>query len=1048
MAMGDAPRHLLPSPMSDVGEGPARTTSTHSAVSSASGAARPLPDASTPDPAAFIAAAGSADAAVQKLLVERNQAASHNAQLWRLMEKQRAMILGLNRDLEAALRDKERYRQRLKQSIANASANAQPPDSHNPLSPGPSPSPDPANAAIAPFPADLIAPPISPPESGSKAVRKGPPAPLQLSVPPKEGEPSDEEHDPSSAEMAQRGRRRTREDDKREPDGASNPPDERSEQSTAPSQPPSLPLPVQPPPSSLEPAALLRHRAKSDVAGVQRCKTAPSVLSPGLPLSPRPVDKPPNSPKPRAPHKAVTALPGLPQSPRAARAPFPPLAPSTLRRTDVSPNPSGDSESKMSADEGSIYRGLASEQFPDLLLAPNALPSVEIKMSSPRMKPSRQSMVLSKQAEDGLVFTLGVYARSDGRQLWRVEKSVAALAQLDAQVKAACNFKERLPEKALFSGHAPTRIDLRRAAVDRYLDRMLDSLQSDSAARVVCKFLSTDAIGADVPVCGRDADSRPDSPAPRPRLQHEGYLTKRGKNFGGWKARYFVLEGPNLRYYDAPGGAPLGIIRLTKAQIGKQQAPYNGQQEEEDNEFRHAFLVLEPKRKDSSSLVRHVLCAESDEERDAWVEALLQCVVEAEEEPRNQRNLAPVRQEPPSKSPRLQKSLNDLQLPAPPHPDAMRTTNYVDTVPGDAPVHRSAGSPSPPPPETMTQISSPQKGQVIANASDWGVKQSTPQGLSKDKKRSMFAALRGRSSSDLAPGGSPTSPSVERMGSRTLFGAPLADAVSMAQPGDVTTDLPVVVYRCIEFLTIMNATSEEGIFRLSGSNNVIKALRERFNAEGDINLVADAHHYDIHAVASLLKLYLRELPASILTRELHMDFLACLEMSESDKMETMKALIDRLPRPNRALLQILSVFLLSIVNNAEVNKMNVRNVGIVFAPTLNVPAPLISAFVENQEALFGPNDVLFSPSSKNSSISGASGGSGGSSRRGVVSPAPPPETLRPSPAHSAIPTNTAMPSRETKSTWRESGMFFLNGSHQARGKSHLSKLNPGGGGNC
>lgn len=30
----------------------------------------------------------------------------------------------------------------------------------------------------------------------------------------------------------------------------------------------------------------------------------------------------------------------------------------------------------------------------------------------------------------------------------------------------------------------------------------------------------------------------------------EGYLTKRGKNFGGWKTRYFVLQGPVLEYFD------------------------------------------------------------------------------------------------------------------------------------------------------------------------------------------------------------------------------------------------------------------------------------------------------------------------------------------------------------------------------------------------------------------------------------------------------------------------------------------------------------------
>jgi hypothetical protein len=29
-----------------------------------------------------------------------------------------------------------------------------------------------------------------------------------------------------------------------------------------------------------------------------------------------------------------------------------------------------------------------------------------------------------------------------------------------------------------------------------------------------------------------------------------GYLMKRGKNFGGWKSRYFQIEGPVLEYYD------------------------------------------------------------------------------------------------------------------------------------------------------------------------------------------------------------------------------------------------------------------------------------------------------------------------------------------------------------------------------------------------------------------------------------------------------------------------------------------------------------------
>ncbi|KAG6356100.1 hypothetical protein INS49_015485 [Diaporthe citri] len=93
-----------------------------------------------------------------------------------------------------------------------------------------------------------------------------------------------------------------------------------------------------------------------------------------------------------------------------------------------------------------------------------------------------------------------------------------------------------------------------------------------------------------------------------------GYLAKRGKNFGAWKSRFYVVEGPQLEYYDAAGGAQLGSINLQGAQIGRQQPRV-------DTQYRHSLLILEPKK--GSSTIRHVLCAESDEERDLWLEALL-----------------------------------------------------------------------------------------------------------------------------------------------------------------------------------------------------------------------------------------------------------------------------------------------------------------------------------------------------------------------------------------------------------------------------------------
>lgn len=104
-------------------------------------------------------------------------------------------------------------------------------------------------------------------------------------------------------------------------------------------------------------------------------------------------------------------------------------------------------------------------------------------------------------------------------------------------------------------------------------------------------------------------------------------------------------------------------------------------------------------------------------------------------------------------------------------------------------------------------------------------------------------------------------------------------------------NIPSVVYRCIEYLEHMDAAKEEGIYRLSGSNSAIRMLKDKFNAgsclqrtqlngiEGDVDLVNSKDYHDVHAVAGLLKLYLRELPSTVLTRERHAEFLHIVGMS-------------------------------------------------------------------------------------------------------------------------------------------------------------------------
>ena len=67
---------------------------------------------------------------------------------------------------------------------------------------------------------------------------------------------------------------------------------------------------------------------------------------------------------------------------------------------------------------------------------------------------------------------------------------------------------------------------------------------------------------------------------------------------------------------------------------------------------------------------------------------------------------------------------------------------------------------------------------------------------------------------------------------------------------------------------------EEGIFRVNGNVRVIEKLKESFEKHGDADLESSE---DIFAVAGLLKLFLRELPESVIPESMTSKFVHCQE---------------------------------------------------------------------------------------------------------------------------------------------------------------------------
>ncbi|KAF9431339.1 hypothetical protein BGZ76_000437, partial [Entomortierella beljakovae] len=671
-----------------------------------------------------------------------------------------------------------------------------------------------------------------------------------------------------------------------------------------------------------------------------------------------------------------------------------------------------------------------------------------------------------------LTFTISIGQETAGEQddvtmphreeeeLWRVEKQYVDFLRI-TQSRNIVNSLPKLPDKSLFTTHAPSKVDARKVALEQYLQHITTLRIKDT--RDLLEFLSTNVV---------ERDRRKDE---RGLGWKEGYLTKRGKNFGGWKTRYFILRGPILEYFDSKDGHHLGSIVLLNAQIGRQQTPDRPQDPTADasdpNSYRHAFLILEPKKgqsvvdakKNPGNVIRHVLCAETDQERDGWVEALMLYVGRDSTEPPEPTGEQREKSNSGRRMPEIQKlgatPIKDLQsskgneklllnqdayerqqrsiptsqstpqlnsqgagivigrggsLPQSPTGPEERSSGERPSAEGPYPLNsrnnssqqtpqvlpRNPSSQSLPQEETYKLLPDNQSAVPFLTANDAAEKKSKTSRITtfwgkKNPKDESTALVPGQPGSQqgstnapaqdtsrlrnfLGKGnnntnGSASAPNLpgqvplQGAGSQNLapakqvFGVTLEQAIEQAQI-QVGYELPAVVYRCIEYLNAHNAKMEEGIYRLNGSAAVIKGLKERFNQEGDVTLLQEEDYYDIHAVAGLLKLFLRELPSSVLTRESHKDFLQVIELpNRIDRVEELTRLVATLPEANYTILRALTAHLIEIVDNADVNKMTARNVGIVFSPTLGIPAAVFSLLMSDFDQIFHTEDGRIMP---------------------------------------------------------------------------------------
>uniref|UniRef100_A0A2I3GA47 Family with sequence similarity 13 member A n=1 Tax=Nomascus leucogenys TaxID=61853 RepID=A0A2I3GA47_NOMLE len=168
-----------------------------------------------------------------------------------------------------------------------------------------------------------------------------------------------------------------------------------------------------------------------------------------------------------------------------------------------------------------------------------------------------------------------------------------------------------------------------------------------------------------------------------------------------------------------------------------------------------------------------------------------------------------------------------------------------------------------------------------------------------------------------------------------LFGVSLQE---LQRQGLTENGIPAVVWNIVEYLT-QHGLTQEGLFRVNGNVKVVEQLRLKFESGVPVELGKDG---DVCSAASLLKLFLRELPDSLITSALQPRFIQLFQDGRNDVQEnSLRDLIEELPDTHYCLLKYLCQFLTKVAKHHVQNRMNVHNLATVFGPNcFHVPPGL------------------------------------------------------------------------------------------------------------
>ncbi|KAF5751716.1 rho GTPase-activating protein 1 [Tripterygium wilfordii] len=145
--------------------------------------------------------------------------------------------------------------------------------------------------------------------------------------------------------------------------------------------------------------------------------------------------------------------------------------------------------------------------------------------------------------------------------------------------------------------------------------------------------------------------------------------------------------------------------------------------------------------------------------------------------------------------------------------------------------------------------------------------------------------------------------------------------------------VPTILLLMQNRLYAQRGLQAEGIFRINAGNSQEEYVRDELNR----GLVPDG--IDVHCLAGLIKAWFRELPTGVL------DSLSPEQVMQCQTEEDCAELVRLLPPTEAALLDWAINLMADVVQQEHLNKMNARNIAMVFAPNMTQMADPLTALM-------------------------------------------------------------------------------------------------------